>query len=307
MIFNDIHKLPVFKKPVITIGTFDGVHMGHSAILKEVVQHATGTGGESILITFEPHPRKLLFPNQILHILTPLEKKVQLVQQQGIEHVVVAHFTKAFSDLTAEEYIRDFLVKHFNPHSIVIGYDHRFGHDRKGDIHMLKKYADQYQYEVVEIPAQLIDEATVSSTKIRKALTEGHVQDAAHMLGHNYTVAGTVIKGRQLGKELGYPTANLQPSDADQLIPALGIYTVRVKHNGNTYGGMMSIGYNPTVTDEKRVNIEVNIFDFDEIIYDHTIEIEFIAWLRNEEKFVSLDALKAQLAKDKEASLSILK
>jgi len=305
-VYLDIKELPKFHNAVLTIGTFDGVHEGHETILKEVVKHAKEVNGESVLITFEPHPRKLLFPDQPLKLLTPLHQKLLYIMQAGIEHVIVVPFTKEFANLSAQEYIEHFLVKYFHPNSIIIGYDHHFGHDRKGDIKLLKEFEQQYHYKVLEIPAQLIDDAAVSSTKIRKALMEGHMQEAAHMLGRPYSIIGTVVKGAQLGRTIGYPTANIQPEDAEQLIPVNGIYTVRVKWKDNMYGGMMSIGYNPTVTDDKSLKLEVNLFDFNEDIYDHPLEIEFVAWLRSEEKFDSLEALKEQLHRDKENSLHIL-
>lgn len=299
-IFSDIRQLPAFHNPVLTIGTFDGVHLGHKAILNEVVKRAGEVNGESILITFEPHPRKLLFPDQPLQLLTSPEQKYQLVTTIGIQHIVVVPFTKEFSNLSAEEYISDFLVARFQPHTIIIGYDHHFGHDRLGNIDLLKKYQEQYGYRLAEIPAQLIDEAAVSSTKIRKALAAGHVKDAAHMLGRYYSLKGTVIHGNHLGRTIGYPTANLQLQYNEQLLPAIGIYAVLVTHNGTTCQGMLSIGYNPTVSDTQTLHIEVNILDFDKEIYGDTLEIAFVSYLRNEEKFASLDALKEQLHKDKE-------
>jgi len=306
-VYLDIKELPKFHNPVLTIGTFDGVHEGHETILKEVVKHAKEVNGESILITFEPHPRKLLFPDQPLKLLTPLQQKMEYITEAGIQHVVVVPFTKEFANLSAQEYIENFLVKYFHPSCIIIGYDHRFGHDRKGDINLLKEYEKQYGYELLEIPAQLIDDAAVSSTKIRRALNEGRMQEAAHMLGRAYSIRGTVKQGAQLGRTIGYPTANIEPYDAEQLIPANGIYAVRVKWNNKDYGGMMSIGYNPTVTDDKSLKLEVNIFDFNEEIYGQTLEVAFIAWLRNEEKFDSLEALTEQLHRDKLDALKALR
>lgn len=305
-VYLDIKELPKFHNPVLTIGTFDGVHEGHETILKEVVKHAKEVNGESILITFEPHPRKLLFPDQPLKLLTPLQQKMEYITGAGIQHVVVVPFTKEFANLSAQEYIENFLVKYFHPSCIIIGYDHRFGHDRKGDINLLKEYEKQYGYELQEIPAQLIDDAAVSSTKIRRALNEGRMQEAAHMLGRPYSIRGTVKRGAQLGRTIGYPTANIEPDDAEQLIPANGIYAVRVKWNNKEYGGMMSIGYNPTVTDDKMLKLEVNIFDFNEEIYGQALEIAFIAWLRDEEKFDSLEALTEQLHRDKRDTLNAL-
>ncbi|HTM66525.1 MAG TPA: bifunctional riboflavin kinase/FAD synthetase [Flavipsychrobacter sp.] len=305
-VFYNIEHLPDFNSPVLTIGTFDGVHYGHKTILQEVVAQANEVNGESIVVTFEPHPRKLLFPNQPLRLITPLEDKLKLIEATGIQHIVVAPFTKEFSQLSAKEYISQFLVERFHPKIIIIGYDHRFGHDRTGDINLLKDLQDEFHYKVIEIPPQLIDEATVSSTKIRNALNDGKVNDAALMLGRTYKLKGEVIEGKKIGRTIGYPTANLQPADFDQLIPANGIYAVTVKWNDESFAGMLSIGFNPTVTDEKKRHIEVNIFDFQAMIYGDTLEISFVKWLRAEEKFASLEELKQQLALDKENALAAI-
>lgn len=305
-VFYNTDNLPEFKNAVVTIGTFDGVHLGHRVILQEVVKHAKEINGESVLLTFEPHPRKLLFPDQSLKLLTPLDEKIKLIQSEGIENIVVVPFTNAFANLSADEYIQDFLVRLFKPHGIVIGYDHHFGHDRKGNINLLKQEATKYHYSVFEIPAQLIDEAAVSSTKIRNALNEGHVTEAAHMLGYNYTMKGTVQKGAQLGRTINYPTANLLPSSEDQLIPARGVYAIKVNYNGIAYKAMLNIGFRPTVSNELKLHIEAHIFDFNGDIYGKEIELEFIERLRDEQKFASLDELKAQLGKDKEAAQRIL-
>lgn len=305
-VFFNIDQLPRLKKPVITIGTFDGVHLGHRTILKEVVAHAQAVGGESVLVTFEPHPRKVLFPDQPLWFITPLEQKLKLVTEQGIQHIVVVPFTKEFSELSADAYIEDFLVKTFQPDTIIIGYDHRFGHDRTGSIELLKKYQSKYSYKLIEIQAQLIEEAAVSSTKIRKALKEGQVREAALMLGREYNIRGTVVRGAQLGRTIGYPTANIRLNEAEQIVPGIGVYAVHVSYDDVRYKGMLSIGYNPTVTSDRSIKIEVNIFDFHQDIYDEMIEVSFVARLRDEEKFSGLDALKAQLGKDKEDSLEVL-
>jgi riboflavin kinase/FMN adenylyltransferase len=305
-VFYDIQQLPQFKNAVITIGTFDGVHKGHKAILLEVVAHAKKINGESVLLTFEPHPRKLLFPDQPLGIITPLSQKLQLIAETGIEHIVVVPFTREFSMLTAREYIEHFMVGIFHPHSIIIGYDHRFGHDRKGDLDMLKQYAPVYHYELIEIPAQLIDDATVSSTKIRDAISQGRMPEASHMLGRHYSLKGTVVHGNKIGRTLGYPTANLHPLETEQIIPALGIYAIQAIHNNTQYTGMMSIGYNPTVTDKKELRIEANLFDFDKDIYGDELEIIFVKKIRDEQKFDSLDILVRQLHKDKEETIKVL-
>jgi riboflavin kinase / FMN adenylyltransferase len=306
-VYQNMEQLPAFQKAAITIGIFDGVHAGHRAILREVAAHARDSGGESVLLTFEPHPRKVLFPDQPLGIITPLKKKLELITDTGIQHIVVVPFTAAFAALSASEYVEEFLVKVFNPTSIVIGYDHHFGHDRTGDINLLREYAPRFGFELVEIAAQLIDQAAVSSTKIRNALLAGHIDEANAMLGRNYSFEGVVVPGKQLGRTLGYPTANLLPVETGQVIPGIGVYVVRVQHDGEIYGGMMSIGYNPTVTDTHDIKAEVNIFDFDKDIYDQTIEVFFVAKIRDEQKFGSLADLVAQLHADKVTSLVLLK
>jgi riboflavin kinase / FMN adenylyltransferase len=305
-IFTDIDHLPAFRNAVITVGTFDGVHQGHKAILREVVNHAREVDGESALLTFEPHPRKLLFPDHPLGIITPLSRKMGLITAEGISNIVVVPFTREFAAMSAAQYIEDLIVRYFHPHSIIIGHDHRFGHDRRGDIGLLREFAGKFSYNVTEIPAQLIDEAAVSSTKVRHALMAGHVAEAAQMLGRNYELSGMVVHGNKLGRTLGYPTANIHPDDADQLIPGNGIYAVRVGYKGNTYGGMMSVGYNPTVSDKHELRLEVNIFNFDQDIYGDTITVSFVSKLRDEQKFSGIDALTTQLHADKQQSLAIL-
>jgi riboflavin kinase/FMN adenylyltransferase len=304
-IFHDIHHLPEFQNPVLTIGTFDGVHTGHKAILKEVVTHAKNVKGESVLLTFEPHPRKLLFPYQPLGIITPLAEKLLLITKTGIQHIVVVPFTKEFASLSAHEYIELFLVGIFHPHSIVIGYDHHFGHDRKGNIKLLEHYAASLKYELLEIAAQLIDEAAVSSTKIRYCISCGKMEEANLMLGRPYSLKGTVVHGNKLGRTLGYPTANIKPADTDQVLPGMGIYAIQAIHDGETYDGMLSIGYNPTVTDTKELKIEANLFGFNKEIYGEMIEILLFKKLRDEQKFTSIEALTEQLHKDKEAVINL--
>lgn len=305
-VYYDINKVPTFTNAVITIGAYDGVHEGHKAILRKVAARAREVNGESILITFEPHPRKLLFPDKPLGIITPLAEKIDYALDTGIEHIVVAPFTREFSAMSAHDYIEQFLARVFKPHTIIIGYDHRFGHDRAGGIELLNKYAPEYGYELIEIPAQLIDEAAVSSTKIRNAIREGNMQLAAHMLGRPYSVAGTVAHGAKLGRTIGYPTANLNPAEPDQLLPCNGVYAILAIHNGRTHKGMASIGYNPTVTDKKELRIEGNLFDFAGEIYGDAITFQFIKRLRDEQKFDSLAGLTHQLHLDKENTLEVL-
>lgn len=304
-IYFDIGRLPAFNNATVTIGTFDGVHSGHRAILNEVVKHAEKTGGDSVLITFDPHPRKVLFADQPMSIITPLNKKLELIADTGIGHIVVVPFTQEFAGLSAEAYVRDFLVGVFHPASVVIGYDHHFGHDRRGNIDLLRELAPACGFEVVEIPAQLIKDAAVSSTKIRNAIRLGNMEDARLMLGHAFSFTGKVVHGKKIGRQLGYPTANLELVDADQVLPGNGIYAVNVRYNGGLYGGMMSIGYNPTVDESSDLKIEVNIFDFDEDIYGESIEVVVLKKLRDELKFKSLDRLIDQLKIDRENSIRV--
>lgn len=305
-VYTSTDALPDFKNPVITIGTFDGVHIGHKTILKEIVDHAKEVQGESILLTFEPHPRKVIFPDKPLHLLTPLHEKLELVKATGVDHIIVVPFTKAFANLTAEEYISDFLVKQFKPHSIVIGYDHQFGNDRKGDINLLKQLSEQYGYKVFEISAQLIHDAAVSSTKVRNAVSSGDMIEATNMLGRPYAITGIVVKGAQLGNTIGFPTANVQPNSSEQLLPANGVYAVKVIHDGNEYHAMLNIGIRPTVSNELSLHIEAHIFNFDEDIYGQELTLQFISRLRDEQKFPSLEHLKQQLSLDKENAIQVL-
>ncbi len=305
-VFFDIDHLPKFLNTVLTIGTFDGVHRGHKAILKGVTDFADSTGGESVLVTFEPHPRKLLHPKESLGIITPLHKKLTLLSHAGIKHIVVVPFTDVFSHMSAHAYIEEFLVRRFSPQSIIIGYDHRFGHDRKGDIGLLRKDAGKYGYEVLEIPAQLIDDAAVSSTKIRNAIRDGRVDEAMHMLGRPFEMEAKVVEGRKLGRTIGFPTANLEPLSSDLVLPAIGVYAVFVRHQGKTHNGMMNIGTNPTVDADLKLKLEVHLMDFDGDIYGHQVEVQFVCKFRDEERFASLDALKAQLAADRETASRIL-
>ncbi len=305
-IFTDIAQLPDFRDTMLTIGTFDGVHLGHRVILDKLVRHAQAENRESVLITFEPHPRKLLFPDQPLQLLTPLDKKLELITAAGIQHIVVVPFTREFAAMDARAYVTDFLIANFRPAGIVIGYDHHFGHDRTGNIRLLEELQETFGFRVHEIPAQVIDDAAVSSTKIRKALQSGNVKDASEMLGRPYSLSGSVESGAHRGRTIGYPTANIAPDCSEQLIPATGVYAVQVIWQEQLYNGMLNIGYNPTVTTEHIRRIEVHLFDFGRDIYGASLEIRFIARLRDEVRFDSLESLKLQLQKDEQASRSIL-
>jgi riboflavin kinase/FMN adenylyltransferase len=311
-VHRNIHQLPDFRNAIITIGTFDGVHLGHCSIISQLKEVAAKVGGESVIITFHPHPRRIVgTESQPVQLLNSLPEKIGLLRSQGVDHLVVVPFTQDFASQSPDEYVEEFLIKYFHPHTIIIGYDHKFGKNRKGDFHLLEDYADRHAFDLVEIPGKLLEEATISSTRIRQALLQGDVKLAASLLGYNYFFEGIVVKGNQLGRTLGYPTANLQLTDNEKLIPANGVYAVTVerilpaKNENQVLKGMMNIGVRPTVDGLNRV-IEVNLFNFEEDIYGETLKVTIHERLRNEQKFAGLDALKNQLALDKLQSLEVL-
>jgi riboflavin kinase / FMN adenylyltransferase len=307
-VHRSIDNLPVFKNAVITIGTFDGVHNGHRQIINQLIAEAKAIGGETVVITFHPHP-KMVIANvrQEIKVLNTLEEKTALLEQYGIDHLVVVPFTDAFAEQTAADYIHHFLVHNFKPHTIIIGYDHRFGKGRQGDYHLLEKEATTSNYLVKEIPEQVLQNVTISSTRIREALLHGDVAAANSLLGYSYFFSGTVTEGNKLGRTIGYPTANIVVADEHKLIPGNGVYAVEIKNQQSAIKnqGMMNIGVRPTVDGTKRV-IEVNIFDFDKDIYGDTLTISLVKRLRDEVKFNGLDELKAQLAKDKDNAITAL-
>jgi riboflavin kinase/FMN adenylyltransferase len=302
--------LPEFRNAVVTIGTFDGVHKGHQQILSQLKEEAEKIGGETVIITFHPHPRKIVssVPGDV-RLLNTLAEKTILLEKAGIDHLVVVPFDHHFANQSAEEYITDFLYKYFHPHTIIIGYDHRFGKGRTGDYQLLESYGKQFGFIVKEITEQLLNEIAVSSTRIRKAISENDIATANAALGYPYFFEGLVVEGNQLGRTIGYPTANLHISSEEKLVPGNGVYAVKVDLIGQTepttYGGMMNIGLRPTVDGKKRV-IEVNIFDFNQDIYGQHLRIHVLQQLRSEVKFDGLEALKTQLAKDKEDALGVI-
>ena len=306
-VYYNLNDLPKFKNSVITIGSFDGVHHGHQKIIERVNNLAKDIGGESILITFHPHPRVVIYPkDKSLKLLSSLEEKIALFEKYQLDNVVVVPFTVEFSQQSADEYIQKFLVEKFNPKFIVIGYDHRFGLNRQGDVNFLKFHGEQFDYKVVEIPQQEVADITVSSTKIRKALETGQVKAASELLNHNYSITGKVMHGLRIGHEIGFPTANIELTTSYKLVPPQGIYASYVNHKGKRYQSMLYIGHRPTIENHNERTIEVNIFDFNEDIYDEVINIEVIKFIRADEKFDGLEALKKQLFLDKENALAIL-
>lgn len=302
-VFQSLATLPKFKNAVITIGSYDGVHAGHQQIIKRVNDLAKEENGESILITFHPHPRLVIMPDDTsLKLITSVNEKIEVLKRYGVDNVIIVPFSKAFSQQTPIEYVRDFLIKHFEPKRIVIGYDHRFGNKRAGGIELLKELAFLYNYQVEEIAKHEVDDIAVSSTKIRNAILDGDVKSANAFLNHPFALTGKVVYGKQIGREIGYPTANLEVERKNKIIPKAGIYAVHVFYNDQKYGGMLYIGNRPTLNGQDQ-SIEVNLFDFDDNLYGKTLYIEFIAHIRNDAKFDSLEALTAQITKDKEDTL----
>lgn len=304
-VYTSIEAFKDVKNAVVTTGTFDGVHVGHQKIISRLKEVAREENGETVLLTFYPHPRMVLFPDDNeLKLINTQQEKIELLEKYGIDHLIIYPFTKEFSRLTSVEFVRNILVNKIKTKRLVIGYNHHFGRNREGSFEHLKEYGPLYGFEVEEIPAKDIENIEISSTKIRRALQTGDVKTAATYLGHPYTLSGKVVEGMKLGRTIGYPTANIVVDDTYKLIAADGIYAVKLKHKGKMYGGMLSIGNNPTV-EGKGHSIEVNIFDFNETIYGDTVTVYFIERLRDEQKFDSLEELKKQLEKDEADSLRI--
>ncbi|MEO6883096.1 MAG: bifunctional riboflavin kinase/FAD synthetase [Bacteroidia bacterium] len=305
-IFTSIADFPIIIVPVVTTGTFDGVHLGHLKIINRLKEIATKEKGETVLLTFFPHPRMVLFPDDNdLKLLLTQDEKIQLLEKAGIDNLIVLPFTKEFSRLSSIDFVRSILVDGIHTKKLVIGYNHHFGRNREGSFEHLKEFGPLYGFDVEEIPAKDVENSEVSSTKIRKALQKGDIRKANEYLGFPYFITGKVVQGKQLGRTLGYPTANLEISDKHKLIPADGIYAVEILHAKKMYKGMMSIGKNPTVGGTSRT-IEVNIFNFDSSIYGEELVIYFKEFLRDEKKFSDLDSLIKQIGLDKEHSLKIL-
>ncbi len=293
------------QNPIATIGTFDGVHVGHQKIINRLKEIAREENGEVVLLTFHPHPRMVLQPAADLHLINSQREKIEFLEKAGIEHLIIYPFTKAFSRLTAVEYVRDILVNQMKIKRLVIGYDHQFGRNREGNFEHLLELAQLYGFEVEEIPAQMINDVNVSSTKIRKALDIGDLDTVKNALNRPFTLTGTVVPGNKKGRLIGFPTANIQIEEATKIIPSDGVYAVRVQWNGRTFKGMLNIGVKPTVSENGKRSIEVHIFDFDEEIYDRKLTLELVRRIRNEKQFDSLEALRSKLHEDKIETLRI--
>lgn len=299
-IYQGIEQFKKLEKAVVTTGTFDGVHIGHRTILNRVNELAKKIKGESVLLTFHPHPRTVLQKDADMKLLNTIEEKTKLLEKSGINHLIIHPFTMEFSRTSSLAYVRDILVNQIGTKKLVIGYDHHFGRNRRGGFEHLKEYGPLYGFEVEEIPAQEIDNVNISSTKIRKALIEGDVKTANTYLGHAFQLTGEVVHGNKIGRELGYPTANVVIKDPHKLIPAEGVYAVNINIQEKTYNGMLSIGRRPTIYPiNGKQTIEVNIFDFNEDIYGETIELLLIDRIRDEKKFDNKEKLIEEMQKDK--------
>lgn len=290
-------------KTTVTVGTFDGVHLGHQKIISKLVETAKANGSAPTLLTFDPHPRKVVQPNSSVDLIQTLEERAETLAHLGLKHMVVHPFTKAFSQLSAAEYVKGFLVDMLNIDQIIIGYNHRFGKNRTASVEDLKRFGEIYDFKVMQISAEEIDTISISSTKIRAALAEGDVVTAHTFLGHPFTLSGTVVKGEQRGRTIGFPTANIAVNHPDKIIPKNGVYAVRVQLQNKERLGMMNIGTNPTVNGENR-SIEVHIFDWSASIYNQPIQVSLIERIRDELKFDSLETLQKQLEKDKAVILT---
>ena len=306
-VYYGIQEFQKLENAVVTSGTFDGVHLGHQKILKRLAEVAQQTGGESVVITFYPHPRTVVSAdNQEVKLLSTLDEKIELLTQNGVQHLLVIPFTREFSELTSEEFIQKVIIHTIGTKTLVIGYDHRFGKNREGGFDYLVQNASRYGFGVEEILRQDIDHVAVSSSKIRKAIQDGDMTQAQHFLGRNYDLNGLVVKGKQIGRTIGFPTANIQVREQTKLVPQDGVYAVWVYYNAEKLRGMLNIGNRPTV-DGTYKTIEVNILDFDKEIYGENLKVEFVQKVRAEQKFNGLDALKAQIAQDKLTVSDILK
>ncbi|MDO9554718.1 bifunctional riboflavin kinase/FAD synthetase [Rhodonellum sp.] len=305
-IFEGLANFVPVKNAVVTSGTFDGVHLGHQKILKRIRDIADQFNGETVLITFWPHPRLVLFPHEHnLRLLSTFEEKAKLLREYGIDHLVTLPFTKEFSEMSSEDFIQKILVEKIQTKKLVIGYDHRFGKNREGSFEYLKENIQKYHFELEEIPREDIDHVGISSSKIRRALEIGNIEIANEYLGRDYELNGIIIKGQQLGRSIGFPTANIYIPNDYKLVPCDGAYAVKVSVEGAIYNGMLNIGMRPTVDGTSR-SIEVNLFDFNGDLYDLRVCVYFKAYLRPEVKFSNLESLKAQLENDRIKAIEIL-
>ena len=303
-ILNDLNS---FSKTgtVVTIGTFDGVHIGHQKIIKRLINTANQEGLKSVILTFFPHPRMVLQKDANIKLINTIDERSQILESLGLDYLFIKKFTQEFSRLSSHDFVKQILIDKLHVRKVIIGYDHRFGRNRNADINDLRNFGEQYNFEVEEISSQDIDDVSVSSTKIRNALLEGNITKANKYLGYSYMISGMIVKGKELGRQIDYPTANISIEEDYKLIPKRGSYVVSSKIDNVLVYGMMNIGTNPTV-DGKKETMEVHFFNFNKDIYDKKIQVNLLHRIRDEQKFKSVEVLKQQLAKDKEASLKFI-
>jgi riboflavin kinase/FMN adenylyltransferase len=308
MVINNGYENLNFKHPVVTVGVFDGVHLGHRSLLNHVISVASKKGGESVIVTFDPHPRLILSDNtENLFFLTTMDEKKKLLAEFAVDNLVIIDFTKDLSNLDAEIFIRDILIKGIGLKHLIVGYDNHFGKSRHGNFRRIIKYASEYGFTTEQAEKVSSPEAIISSTNIREALLKGNLENANHWLGYDYSLTGIVVEGRKIGRSFGYPTANIKPTDKHKLIPAVGVYAVEALVNGERLPGMLSIGFNPTITTANgQRSIEVNIFNFDMNIYDQPITVIFRFRLRDERRFGNIEQLAEQMSLDKQKALKLL-
>mmetsp|Transcript_37313 Transcript_37313/g.49072 ORF Transcript_37313/g.49072 Transcript_37313/m.49072 type:complete len:314 (-) Transcript_37313:28-969(-) len=299
-IFQGFETLEEIPNPVLTIGTFDGVHLGHQKIINRLNEEAEKVGGESVLFTFYPHPRMVLYPDSHgLKLIQTQVEKMDKLRRFGLQNIIVHPFTKDFSRLTALEFVRDYLVNQLKVKKMVIGYDHQFGKNREGSIDFLRDVSDTYGFEVIEIPAKEINDVNISSTKVRNAIQQGELEQAQHFLGEPFEMHGRVVSGQAMGRQIGFPTANIDVESDIKLLPMSGVYAVNILlGDGMIYEGMMNIGHKPTVADDNKLSIEVHLFDFKGDLYNQYVTVQLLSRFRDEQKFDSVYDLKEQLQKD---------
>lgn len=305
-VFTSLDQLQLSNNNAVTVGVYDGVHLGHQKVLKEVVSLARGIDGESVLLTFEKHPRIVLEQTQGLKLLNTLDEKRHELEKVGLDVLIIIPFTKEFASLTARDFVEQILHDKLKTKKLAIGFNHHFGKDREGSFAFLQEVGPEYGFEVAEISAEDVEEVKISSTQIRKSLESGDVRSASKLLGRNYSLSGTVVQGDKIGREIGFPTANIHPEDPYKQIPKSGAYAVNIYIEEQKYNGMLNIGHRPTVSNEFKESIEVNIFDFNREIYGNIVRVEFVSRIREEMTFKNLDLLAEQLQRDKDLCHSIL-
>ncbi len=306
-VHKDISLISGIQKPILTVGTFDGVHIGHQSIIKRINELAEKLGGESVLLTFHPHPRMVLFPDDdTLKLINTVDEKLELLSRYGLKHVINIPFEKEFSRMSPVEYVRDILVNQIGIDTIVIGYDHHFGRNRQGNLKLLQELGPIYEFKVEEISAQDIDEITVSSTKVRKSILDGDIKSANEFLGYQFMLSGKVVKGNQIGSSIGYPTANISIEDKHKIIPKNGVYIVNVSFENQLFNGILNVGNKPTVSSNSEVTIEVHLLDTSIDLYGKNITLYFIDRIRDEQKFENLEDLKNQIKKDEQKARGYL-